>query len=213
MSGEEIQIVLIDDHDSVRRGLESILPRMGFRVIGSAATAEEGERMLRMRKPQVAVVDIDLAGASGTDLAQHVMEAEPATKVVLYTGHGEPDVLAEAAHSGVAAVALKGAPLEDLVTAVRTAAAGGHYLDPHITRVLADMSAKGKGLISRREAEILSLYAEGLTSDDIAERLFLSPMTVATHVRNAIRKLGARGRLHAVILALQSGEIELPKAG
>ena len=210
MSGDEIQVVLVDDHPSVRRGLEMILPRLGLRVIGTASTAEEGERMARARKPDVAVVDIDLAGASGTDVAREMLDEDPDIKIVLYTGHAEPDVLADAVHSGVAGVVLKGAPLEDLVAAIRSAAAGGHFLDPQVSRMLADRAEGGRGCISSREAEILTMFAEGLTTDDIAERLFLSPMTVATHARNAVRKLGARGRLHAVILALQAGEIDLP---
>lgn len=208
-SSAELQVVIIEDHASVRRGLEVLLPRLGFRVTGTAATATEGERMLHLRKPDAAVVDIDLAGASGTELAERISASEDPVPVVLYTGLGDADVLDEAMHSGAGGLVLKSGALEDLAAAIRAVAAGDSYVDPALGPILSG-SRRSRGTISPREAEVLELLARGLAGHEVAEQLFLSPQTVETHVRNAVRKLGARGRLHAVILALQAGEIELP---
>lgn len=205
---DELQVVIVEDHPSVRRGLEVLLPRLGFRITGSAESAAEGERMLLMRRPDAAVVDIDLAGEDGTQLAERV-SGEHGIPVVLYTGLGDPERLADAVHSGAGGIALKSGAIEDLAAALRAVAVGDSYIDPAVAQIIGRQTRK-QGAISPREAEVLELLAQGLSGHEVAERLFLSPQTVETHVRNAVRKLGARGRLHAVILALQEGAIRLP---
>lgn len=205
---DALQVVIVEDHPSVRRGLEALLPRLGFRVIGTAGDVEEGERMLRMRRPDVAVIDVDLAGASGTDLAE-LFSGDDGVPAVLYTGLSDPARLSDAVHSGAGGVALKSGQLEDLASALRAVASGRSYIDPAIAEIIRSNVRKGSP-VSPREAEVLALLAQGCSGNEIAERLVLSPQTVETHVRNAVRKLGARGRLHAVILALESGVIERP---
>jgi DNA-binding NarL/FixJ family response regulator len=209
---EQIQVVVVDDHPPVSQGLEFLLTRQGFRMIGSAGSAEEGARMIRARAPDVALVDIDLGvGGSGIDLTRWVTDERLPTAIVLYTGSIDSDVLDAAVTSGARALVLKTSPVEHIADAIRAAAAGSTYVDPSMTSMLARRRRDDHTRsTSRREAQILGLLAGGLTTEQIASDLFLSPNTVQTHVRNATRKLGARGRLHAVILALGRGEIDLP---
>jgi DNA-binding NarL/FixJ family response regulator len=206
---DELQVVVVDDHPSLRRGLELILPKLGFRVTGTAGTAEEGSTMIASRRPNVAVLDIGLGEASGTNLANQVSAMSDPPSTVIYTGCTDAEVLAKAVASGALGVVQKTSPLEDLATAIRAAAKGRTFLDPRVAELLAGAGNGHARLISEREAEVLGLMASGLTADDVGERLCLSSETVKTHVRNAIRKLGARGRLHAVILALQRGDLEV----
>lgn len=209
MLDRAIEIVVVEDHPPVRQGLELLLPHQGFRVIGSAGSAAEGARMIRARIPDVALVDIDLGDGSGTDLAMTLRDEGATTAIVLYTGSMDGDIVDEAVRSGVCGVVLKTSPIEHVADAIRAAAAGRTYVD----RLVASMpkpSAPGPPRISKREAQVLGMLSQGVTTERIAAELFLSPVTVQTHVRNATRKLGARGRLHAVILALMHGEIHLP---
>jgi DNA-binding NarL/FixJ family response regulator len=208
-TADEIQVVVVDDHPSVLRGLELLLPRAGFRVTGTSVTAEEGARIITARRPHVAVLDIGLGDASGTVLARSVAGLSDRTATVLYTGCSDPEVLAEAVGSGALGIVQKTSAIEDLARAIRAAAAGRAFVDPRIAELLADPAARTQRVISAREAEVLGLIADGLTADEAADRLVLSVETIHTHVRNAVRKLGARGRLHAVVLALRHGDLEV----
>ena len=210
----QIEVVVVEDHPPVREGLELLLPRQGFRVVGTAGSAREGGRMIRARRPAVALVDIDLGDGSGTELAQAIRDEAIATAIVLYTGSVDNAVIDAAVASGARGLVLKSSPIEHLATAIRAAAAGQEYVD----RLIAQLPGRGPGedhaaaLISKREAQVLGMLSQGSTTEQVAQELFLSPETVQTHVRNAARKLGAHGRLHAVILALVRGDIELPAA-
>jgi DNA-binding NarL/FixJ family response regulator len=206
----KIEIVVIEDHPAVRQGLELLLPREGFRMIGSAGGAVSGARMIRERRPDVALVDIDLGDGSGTDLAAGMSDEGLPTAIVLYTGSIDGDVIDAAVHSGASALVLKSSPMQHVADAIRAAAAGRHYVDPSLAGASVRASGPDARRTSKREAEVLGLLALGHTTEQISVELFLSPETVQTHVRNATRKLGAHGRLHAVILALVNGEIELP---
>ena len=209
-AGALIEIVVVEDHPPVRQGLELLLPRLGFRMVGSAGSAREGARMICARRPHVALVDVDLGDGSGTDLANTMAVQSPATAIVLYTGSISSALIDEAVDSGALALVLKTSPVQRVADAIRAAAAGHTYVDRSVARMASRTRRPGAGRTSRREGQILGLLARGHTTQQIAQDLFLSPDTVQTHVRNATRKLGARGRLHAVILALRSGAIELP---
>jgi two-component system response regulator DevR len=189
---DQIEILVVDDHPPVSQGLEFLLTREGFRMVGSTGSAEEGARMIRARRPDVAPVNIDLGDGSGIDLARDVTDAALATAIVLYTGSIDGAVLAAAVTSGARALVLKTSPVQHIADAIRAAAAGCDYVDPAMTSMLARRRRDDHTRsTSRREGQIRGLLA-GLTTEQIADDLFLSPNTVQTHVRNATRKLGAR---------------------
>ncbi|HEV7804850.1 MAG TPA: response regulator transcription factor [Solirubrobacteraceae bacterium] len=204
MASTRLEIVIVEDHPPMCQGLELLLPHHGFRVTGSAGSAAAGARMIRARRPDVALVDLDLGDGSGTDLATTLIAEWPGTAIVLYTGSVDVAVLDDAATSGAYGLVLKTSPMERVADALRAAAAGRNYVD---AALFGRLRARGARRISVREAQILGLLARGLTTRQIADELFLAADTVQTHVRNATRKLGARGRLHAVVLALAGGDL------
>jgi two-component system nitrate/nitrite response regulator NarL len=207
---QAIELVIVEDHPPVRQGLELLLPRQGFRIAGSAGSVAEGARMIRTRRPAVALIDIDLGDGSGTELAKDMRDEGSPTAIVLYTGSVDRALIDEAVASNVCGLVLKSSPIEHLVDAIRAGAAGRSYVDRLVAQLPGRSAGGSSRRISRREAQILGMLSQGDTTEGIARALVLSPDTVQTHVRNAIRKLGAHGRLHAVILALVGGEIELP---
>jgi DNA-binding NarL/FixJ family response regulator len=207
-----IQVLLVEDHPPVLQGLELLLRHQGFRIAGSARCAAEGASMIRARRPDVAVVDIDLGDGSGTDLAKAVAVDGLRTAVVLYTGSINSAVIDEAVAGGARGLVLKTSPVEHLADAIRAAAVGRVYLDTSIMSLPGRLRGRSARCTSTREAQVLRLLARGRTTQQVADELFISPDTVQTHVRNATRKLGAHGRLHAVMLALGRGEIELPES-
>jgi DNA-binding NarL/FixJ family response regulator len=153
-------------------------------------------------------VDINLPGQSGIELTKRLLEENPDLGVLLYTGIDDQDTLSEALDCGARGFALKAGPPEELLTAIRAVARGDTYVDSRLRPLLLARSTTEKiGMLSPREREVLDLLAKGLTGEDVAERLTLSPETVRTHVRNAMTKLEAHTRVHAVAIALRQGEI------
>jgi DNA-binding NarL/FixJ family response regulator len=153
----------------------------------------------------VVVLDVDLGGESGLDLIEDAERA--GARVLLYTGRADPAVLAAAADSHALGVATKAGPPVELIAAVRTVAAGQPYRDPRL--LSSGRSAGEPQQLSQREREVVTLLAQGLNGEEIAETLFLSPATIRTHVRNAMDKVGARTRAHLIAVALADDEISL----
>lgn len=201
-----VSVVVVDDHVALRRGMELLLRREGYHVVGTADDAEQAEQLILRRRPDVALVDLSLPGENGADLTRRLLEHEPDLRIILYTGSADEDELLDGLHAGAAGFALKSGDPNELKAAIRTVAEGGDYIDPRLTPLLR-RAAPGRKLLSPREREILELLAHGLSGEDAAKQLYLSSETVRTHVRNAMAKLDASTRVHAVALAMQRGEI------
>jgi DNA-binding NarL/FixJ family response regulator len=205
---ESVNVVIVEDHVALRRGLELLLRGTDCRVIGTADDAETALSLVDRRRPDVAVVDINLPGQSGIELTRSLLKQHPALGVLLYTGVDDQETLSEALDCGARGFALKAGPPEELLTAIRMVAAGESYVDPRLRPLLlARLTTERIGVLSPREREVLDLLAQGLTGEEVAARLTLSPETVRTHVRNAMDKLEAHTRVHAVAIALRQGEI------
>jgi DNA-binding NarL/FixJ family response regulator len=177
-----VNVVVVDDHVALRRGMELLLRREGYHVVGTADDAEQAEQLILRRRP------------------------EPELRIILYTGSADEEELLDGLRAGAAGFALKSGDPNELKAAIRTVAEGGDYIDPRLTPLLR-RAAPGRKLLSPREREILELLAHGLSGEDAAKQLYLSSETVRTHVRNAMAKLDASTRVHAVALAMQRGEI------
>ena len=209
-AGGAIQIVIVEDHVALRRGMELLLRREGFEVLGVAGDAGAGYQVVRTRRPDVAVIDIELGPDSGVELTRRLLGEDPELGVLLYTGAEDPATLSEALDCGARGFALKTGPPDELRKAIRAVALGGGYVDPRVRSLILSRSTTDRiALLSGREREVLDLLAEGLTGEEIAKRLFLSPETIRTHVRNAMEKLEAKTRVHAIAIALREGEIAL----
>ena len=205
----ELNVVIVDDHVALRRGMELLLRRAGHHVVGTADDAEAGEALILRRKPDVALVDLALPGMSGAELTRSLLKEDPRVRIILYTGAADERQLLDALDAGAAGLALKSGDPQELEQAILPVAAGGDYLDPRLTPLLAKGGNGREKTLSPREREILGLLSQGLSGEEAATQLFLSPETVRTHVRNAMTKLGAATRAHAVALALQRGEISV----
>jgi DNA-binding NarL/FixJ family response regulator len=206
---EPIRLALIEDHQALRQGLELLLRRAGCDVVATAGGRDDGLEMVRSFEPDVTVIDITLGEDSGIALTRELLREDVGRKIVLYTGSNDTDVLLDGLDSGARGYALKeGAPSE-LLEAIEFVARGGTYVDPRLRPALLSQRATQRApTLSAREREIIGLLAEGLTGDEVAERLFLSTETVKTHIRNAMTKLEARNRVHAIAIALRDGLID-----
>jgi DNA-binding NarL/FixJ family response regulator len=205
---QEVEVLIVEDHLAVRKGLELLLRDHGMRIAGVAADVREARGLIERRRFDVALVDVALGEGSGIELVRELHADRPDARTVLYTGTSDPSLLEEAANAGAEGFVLKSAPPAELISAIETVAGGGAYVDTSLASVLASgVSSAEVADLSGREREILDLLADGLTGEEAAEQLHLSPETVRTHVRNAMNKLGARTRVHAVALAIRARQL------
>ena len=203
-----LRLVLIEDHQALREGLELLLGREGCEVVGTAGTAGEGLELIERLEPDVSLVDIRLGEESGIDLTRRLIATDAERRVVLYTGSSDVELLVSGLDSGARGYALKDGTPSELTGALETVARGGTYVDPRLRpKLLSRDTTQRMPSLSKREREIMDLLAQGLTGEDVAERLVLSSETVKTHIRNAMSKLEAHTRVHAVAIALREGFI------
>ena len=209
---EPITVVLVEDHPALRKGMEILLGRHGHVIVGSVGDAATAYETITNVTPDVAVIDITLPRENGAELTRRLSAENPELRVLLYTGVDDAPTIQRALDCGASGFALKAGAPEELTAAIRTLADGGTYMDPRLGALLARPAAERLHSLTRREREILDLLAQGLTGAAAAERLFLSPDTVRTHVRNAMEKLQARTRVQAVVLAMNQRAIDVDPA-
>jgi DNA-binding NarL/FixJ family response regulator len=207
------RLAIVDDHEVLREGLASMLLDSELEVVGTAGNVAAALDLVEHVQPDVALVDIRLPDGSGIDLTRQLLSVRPQMRVVLYTGETDAELLYEGLDSGAQGYALKAGPMHELISAIVQVAAGGSYVDPRLDRILLSERATSRvSQLSPREREVMHLMAEGRTAEGVGDELGVSVETVRTHVRNAIRKLQARNRVHAIALALERGEIALDRA-
>jgi DNA-binding NarL/FixJ family response regulator len=206
-----LRLVLIEDHEALREGLELLLDREGCEVVGTAGTVSAGRELVERLQPDVALVDIRLGDESGIDLTRQLLDFDPEQRVVLYTGSSDVELLISGLDSGARGYALKEGTPSELTGAITTVAAGGTYVDPRLRpALLSRPSTQRVASLSKREREIIELLAQGMTGEQVADHLVLSSETVKTHIRNAMGKLEASTRVHAIAIALREGFISPP---
>ena len=202
-----ITIVLADDHAVVRSGLRMVLEREdGFVVVSEAGDADAALRTVLGHKPTVLVLDLNMPGElTSLEAIPRVAEVSPDTRVVVLTMQEDPEFARRALRAGAAGYVLKEAADDELVEAVRRAAAGGTYLNPSLGATLAAAPPEPAGPpddLTEREADILGLIALGHTNAEIAGQLFLSVRTVESHRAHIQQKLGRSTRAELVRYAL-----------
>jgi two-component system, NarL family, response regulator NreC len=210
--GARIRIVLADDHAVVRRGLELLLETEDdFEVVASVGDVEATIRTTRGHKPDVLVLDLNMPGGSSLDAIPEILAASPQTAIAVLTMQDEPAFARRALGAGALAYVLKEAADDELVTAVRRAAAGETYLNPRLGARMAAEPAVPSGPpddLSEREVEVLRMIALGHTNAEIAEQLFLSIRTVESHRAHIQQKLRRSSRADLVRYALDHGLVE-----
>jgi len=206
----QVRCLVVDDHAAIREGVKMILARdREISVIGECSSGDAAIEMAERRRPDVILMDVRMRGMDGFEATRRITAAHPGMAVILYTAHGERGLLAEGLDCGARGYVLKDAPPDDIVRAVKRVAEGGAYVDPTLASELVSPKATERiPALSTREREILGLLANGFSNPEIAARLFISPETVRTHVRNAMAKLEADTRTQAVALALRYALID-----
>ncbi|MGV9559642.1 response regulator [Streptomyces sp. NPDC003401] len=212
-----IRVLLVDDQPLIRSGFRALLDlEDDIEVVAEAADGWEGLALAREHLPDVALVDIQMPVMDGIEATRRVA-ADPAlagVHVVMLTNYGMDEYVFDALRAGAAGFLVKDIVPEDLLHAVRVAARGDALLAPTITRKLIDRYVTqpppgrvGGGLaeLTGREREAVALAARGLSNDEIADHLVISPSTAKTHINRAMAKLHARDRAQLVVLAYESG--------
>lgn len=206
---ETISIVLADDHTVVRSALRMLLEsEPDFEVVAEAGDVEATVRYLRGHKPEVLILDLNMPGRTSLEAIPEMREVSPQTQIVVLTMQKEPAFARRALQLGVLGYVLKEAADEELVQAVRKAAAGETYLQPALGARLAAEPRESGSDLSEREEEVLRLIALGHTNAEIATQLFISVRTVETHRAHIQQKLNVSTRAELVRSALSRGLIE-----
>ena len=203
VGGVPIRVLLVDDHEVVRRGVRDLLDgERDIDVVAEAGTVAEAVTVAAARRPDVAVVDIRLPDGDGVALCRTLRASADGPRCLVLTAFDDERVILDAIDAGVSGYLLKQVRGQDLVTAVREVAAGHSLLDPVTTaRVLDRMRAHDTDELANltdRERKVLELLGEGLTNRQIAERLFLAEKTVKNYVTSVLAKLGMQRRTQAV---------------
>jgi two-component system response regulator NreC len=204
-----IRIVLADDHAVVRKGLRLLLDsEQDFHVVAEAGDLESAQRYVRGHHPAVLVLDLNMPGGSSLEAIPVIREQAPDTQIVVLTMQPEPVFARRALGAGAIGYVLKEAADDELVEAVRRAAAGESYLNPRLgARLAAEPPPGPPDDLSEREVDVLRLIALGHTNAEIGERLYLSVRTVETHRAHIQQKLGLSSRAELVGYALRRGLI------
>jgi len=205
-----VSIVLADDHTVVRRALRMLLDEESdFEVVAEAGDVDETIRYLRGHKPDVLILDLNMPGRPSLEAIPKIREVSPETRIVVLTMQKEPAFARQALQLGVLGYVLKEAADDELVQAVRKAAAGRTYLQPALgAQLAAEPEKPAVPDLSERETDVLRLIALGHTNTEIAEQLYISVRTVETHRAHIQQKLGVSTRAELVRSALSRGLVE-----
>ena len=211
-----IRVLVVDDEELVRTGLRMILEvEPDLEVVGTAVDGAEAVAAVAEHEPDVVLMDIRMPRVDGLEAVRRLLRREPPAtcKVVVLTTFDLDEHVYEALSAGASGFLLKDAPAGQLVHAIRVVAAGDALLDPSVTRRLISNFTRPPaapdldrlGDLTPREAQVLTLLAEGLSNAEIAQRLYVGESTVKTHVARILTKLSVRDRVQAVVAAYRCG--------
>jgi two-component system, NarL family, response regulator NreC len=214
---DKIRVLLADDHTLIRSGIATLLQsNKDFLVVGEAEDGEEAVRKTGELKPTVVVLDLSMPKLSGIDATKQIRKKYPDVNVLVLTMHENEEYVYQILKSGAAGYVLKSAGKDELISAIRAAAKGEKFFSPRISQLMAEGYVRrveqvateleqGDIPLTRREREVLVLVVDGLTNQQIADQLFISPRTVDTHRTNIMQKLNIHDLANLVRYAIEHG--------
>ncbi|MFO0699222.1 MAG: response regulator transcription factor, partial [Nitrospira sp.] len=221
MKQPQTSIVLIDDHEMVRRGLRALLHlEADLAILGEAATVASGVSLVERLAPQMVLLDVKLPDATVTEAIRRLLAVSPKLRILILTSYAEDTTVMAAVQNGAHGYVLKDVRMDDLIRAIRTVASGQGYLDPRVTQQALHwirtsshlgVASQGVSRLSPQERLILPLLAEGKTNKEIAVQLRLSDKTVKNYLANIFDKLHVKRRTEAVAWFMK--ESHLPGTG
>jgi DNA-binding NarL/FixJ family response regulator len=215
-----IKVLLADDQALVRAGFRALLDAQDdIEVVGEANDGEDAVTLSRSQAPDVVLMDIRMPGVDGLEATRRIAADErlASVRIVMLTTFELDEYVFEAIRAGASGFLVKDTEPVELLRAVRAVAAGDALLSPGVTRrLISEFATRAKETrsapelteLTDREREVMGLAAEGLSNEEIAERLFVSPATAKTHVSRAMVKLGARDRAQLVVIAYETGLVK-----
>ncbi|MFJ8040062.1 response regulator [Kitasatospora sp. NPDC096147] len=205
MTATPVRLLLADDEHLIRGAMAALLSlEDDLTVVAEAASGPEALAMAKAHRPDVAVLDLQMPGMDGIEVATELRRVLPECRTMIVTGHGRPGYLKRALEVGVRGFLPKTVSAADLAGIIRTVVAGGRYVDPELA---ADAIAAGESPLTPRETDVLELAAHGTSIAEIADRAALSAGTVRNYLSSAAGKLGAENRHAAVRIAREHGWI------
>jgi DNA-binding NarL/FixJ family response regulator len=214
-----ISVLLVDDDDLMRTGLRAILSSDdSVEVVGEAVDGREAVGRVPRLKPDVVLMDVRMPRLDGISATREIAAAEPSARVLIVTTFEDDEYIFGALEAGASGFLLKRTQPEELIAAIHTVAAGEALLSPSVTRRVVDRMTRSAPLgiaradarldeLTERERDVLDLLARGLSNREIAAELVVEESTVKTHVKRVLMKMGVRDRVHAVILAYETGVV------
>jgi DNA-binding NarL/FixJ family response regulator len=211
------RLLLVDDHTLLRQGLRRAVEEAGFDVVGEAGDGEEAVRLAIALQPELVLMDVTMPVLDGIEATRRLRASAPEARVVILTMHGEEDVVDRALRAGAVAYLQKDCSTEQLAETLRSVASGATDLSADLARsMLAELPGTGDAMtepaapvLSQREAEVLQLFADGCSTVEVGQRLYISAKTVKNHLASIYEKLDARDRTQAVLTAVRMGIIRL----
>ncbi len=211
-----IRVLLVDDHKVVRQGLRMFLGlEADLEIVGEAANGQQAVAQARALSPDVVLMDLLMPEMDGIQAIRVIREEMPEVEVIALTSVLEDQVVYDAIRAGAIGYLLKDTEPEDLITAIRAAAAGQVQLSPQVTRRLMQevRAPENPENLTDREREVLQLLAEGLSNREISDRLVIGERTVKTHVSSILAKLGVPSRTQAALYAIRQGLVPPAASG
>jgi DNA-binding NarL/FixJ family response regulator len=213
-----MRTLVVDDHAGFRAAARSLLEAVGCEVVGEAVDGREAVGRVPRLKPDVVLMDVRMPRLDGISATREIVAADPGVRVLIVTTFEDDEYIFGALGAGASGFLLKRTRPEELIAAIRTVAAGEALLSPSVTRRVVDRMTKNTPLgttrederldeLTPRERDVLDLLARGLSNREIADDLVVEESTVKTHVKRILMKLGVRDRVHAVILAYETGVV------
>ena len=211
-----IRLMLADDHRMLREGLSRSMREQGFDIVGEAGDGAEAVSLALNVRPDVILMDVTMPEIDGVEACRQVRAQLPETKVVMLTMHADQGVLTSAIRAGATGYLVKDCSTEEIASAVRMAAGGETALSPQLAASMLNEVRRWdqphkeeERVVTKREEEVLQLIADGCSTPEVAEKLYISQKTVKNHLASIYQKLDARDRTQAVLQAVRMGIVHL----